>query len=377
MLKSLFGELGLLPPAADEKSDFAATALLDQRDARLAGDGRLVDRQRQDLYVTGSPAQAMREHLAATVGTDSSHMITLLDPGGLWAPAVIKALSDATGQPVEHLDLRDETTARTLATIERTVVPRRGEPSIKLYRAELRATEGEAARIPFVLMERSDMAAVIVGALPPLSVDVLLERLQAAVHEPTWRCGALLFLLPPHATALAHRVAHADWPAALLVEIREESLSGSSAVWNTLLGSWDRLQPTPAAPAESGVPDPAHLMHLLRPVLYTEGVLGCAIAQDDGRLIAGELRGTAEPPLDLARIAGALAAALRAQQQALLGLGGADAVDEFVTSAGARQYVLRPLAHHPGLFVFAALTRAGANLALVRLRLGEAERNFG
>jgi hypothetical protein len=373
LLKSLFGELGLLPPAADGKTDFAATALLDQRDAHLAGDGRLVDRAHQDLYVTGSAVQAMREHLAATVDTDPSHMITLLDPGGLWAPAVIKALSDATGQPVEHLDLREEATSRTLATIERTVVPRRGEPAIKLYRAELRATDGDNARIPFVLMERSDMAAVIVGALAPLSVDVLLERLQAAVQEPTWRCGALLFLLPPHATALAHRIAHTTWPASLLVEIREESLVGSSAVWNTLLGSWDRLQP--AAPADGGESDTAQLMRLLRPVLFTDGVLCCAIAHDDGRLLAGEQRG--EPPLDLARTAEALASVLRAQQQALQGLGGTDTLDEFVTSAGARQYVLRPLAHHCGLFVFAALTRSGGNLALVRLRLGEAERNFG
>lgn len=372
MLKSLFGELGLLPPAADGKADFAATALLDQRDARLAGDGRLLDRSQQELFVSGSVVQAMREHLAASVESDPSHMITLLDPGGLWAPAVIKALSDATGQPVEHLDLREEATARTLATIERTVVPRRGEPAIKLYRAELRATDGDNARIPFVLMERSDMAAVIVGALPPLSVDVLLERLQAAVQEPTWRCGALLFLLPPHATALAHRIAHTTWPASLLVEIREESLVGSSAVWNTLLGSWDRLQPV--APAASGS-DTAQLMRLLRPALFTDGVLCCAIAQDDGRLIAGEQR--SEPPLDLARTAEALAGALRAQQQALQALNGGDSLDEFVTSAGTRQYVLRPLAHHKGLFVFAALTRSGGNLALVRLRLGEAQRNFG
>jgi predicted regulator of Ras-like GTPase activity (Roadblock/LC7/MglB family) len=374
MLKSLFGELGLLPPAAGQ--DFAATTLLDQQDARLAQDGRLVDRRRHDLYVTGSPAQAMRDHLAATADDGASHMITLLDPGELWAPAVIKALSDATGQPIEHLDLRDQASARTLATIERTVVPRRGEPSIKLYRADLRAAEGDAARIPFVLMERSEMAAVIFGALPPLSVDVLLERLQAAVREPTWRCKALLFLLPPHASALAHRIAHAEWPAQLLVEIREESLSGSSAVWNTLLGSWDRLQPASRAAMPGAEPDTQHLHQLLKAVLYTDGVLGCAIAQEDGRVIAGELRG-AHGELDLDRAAQALAAALRAQQQALAELDGSDPVDELVTSAGTRQYVLRPIKRHGGLFVFAALTRAAANLALVRLRLGEAEKQLG
>jgi predicted regulator of Ras-like GTPase activity (Roadblock/LC7/MglB family) len=373
LLKSLFGELGLLPPAGGQ--DFAATTLLDQRDARVLGDGRLVDSRRSDLYVTGSAAQAMREHLGAQAGTDS-HMITLLDPGELWAPAVIKALSDATGQPVEHLDLRDADSARTLATIERTVVPRRGEPAIKLYRCDLRATDGESARIPFVLMERSDMAAVIVGALPPLSVDLLLERLASAVREPSWRCKALLFLLPPHASALAHRIAHTDWPAPLVVEIREESLSGSSAVWNTLLGSWDRLQPAVAA-ASGPAPEPPHWMRLLKPVLTTDGVLGCAVAQDDGSLVAGEVR-SATTALDLERVARALAGALRAQQEALAELGGGhEPLVELVTSAGMRQYVLRPLPRHPGLFAFAALTRAAANLALVRLRLAEAERQLG
>ena len=46
-------------------------------------------------------------------------------------------------------------------------------------------------------------------------------------------------------------------------------------------------------------------------------------------------------------------------------------------SAGTRQYVLRPIKRHGGLFVFAGLTRAAANLALVRLRLGEAEKQLG
>ena len=70
---------------------------------------------------------------------------------------------------------------------------------LKIYHADLRVAEGENLRIPFVLMERSQMAAVIVGPMQPPEVEAMLLALHAAVREPTWRCESLLFLLPPSA----------------------------------------------------------------------------------------------------------------------------------------------------------------------------------
>ena len=153
----------------------------------------------------------MREHLAQARHSDDVRMITLLDPVRLWAPGVIKALSDATGQPVERLHLREQATLRILATLERTVVPRRGDATLKIYHADLRVAEGDNLAIPFVLMERSQMAAVIVGPMVPGEVSAMLIALQA-VREPSWRCESLLFLLPPQPLWIASKIAALDWP---------------------------------------------------------------------------------------------------------------------------------------------------------------------
>ena len=135
MLTSLFGDLG--PPknpdpkkrGADDEPDtgFAATAILESVATEVNARGQMVDRHSHDLVVTGSPAQAIREHFANTRADldTATSLLTLLDPAGVWASAVIKALSDAGGRPIERLHLRDHATLRTLATIERTTLVRR------------------------------------------------------------------------------------------------------------------------------------------------------------------------------------------------------------------------------------------------------------
>ena len=168
MLSSLFGDLGLGkrrsggPDWEDTRSDdeapsgFAATAILESMDTSVNDRGQMVDRHIQDLLITGSPAQGMRRHFASRSTEDgSSHAITLFDPMKVWAPAMIKALSDASGQPVERLHLRQQTTLNTLAMIERTRVVRRFDDTLKIYHADVRVQEPGTAEIPYVLMERA------------------------------------------------------------------------------------------------------------------------------------------------------------------------------------------------------------------------------
>src|SRR5436190_519474 len=88
--------------------------------------------------------------------------------------AAVKALSDAGGRPIERLHLREQTTLRTLATIERTTLARRNEETLKIYHADVRAPGPENAEIPVALMERSHMTTVIVGPMQPHAIDALL-----------------------------------------------------------------------------------------------------------------------------------------------------------------------------------------------------------
>jgi hypothetical protein len=376
VLKSLFGDLVPSPlKPGGPMPEFAATAVLESTDTRVDDDGRMLDRHQQDLFVSGSPAAAMREHMTQVRHADDVRTITLLDPTRLWAPGVIKALSDATGQPVERLHLREQATLTTLATLERTIVPRRGDASLKIYHADLRVAEGEHLAIPFVLMERSQMAAVIVGPMVAAEVEAMLIALRRAVSEPSWQCESLLFLLPPSALWIATKIAALDWPSSLHVEVIDEPLTGTSSVWNALLAAWDRQQTSPEQAADPAAVDARNVARQLRMLMSTDGVMGAALADaTDGDLLAGESRDNA---VDLKRAAAALAPVLRAHRKAHEDMGLTGTLEEFSVAAGTAYHLVRPLARRPHQFLFVRLERQHANLALLRFKLAEAERSLG
>jgi predicted regulator of Ras-like GTPase activity (Roadblock/LC7/MglB family) len=402
MLKSLFGELN--PPdrppadAAAPAQAFAATAILESVATEVNELGQMVDRHVRDLVVTGSPAQAIREHFAETRSDldTASRLITLLDPMGVWASAVIKALSDAGGQPVERLHLRENTTLRTLAVIERTTLVRRMEDPLKIVHADVRAPGPDNAEIPVALMERSHMTTVIVGPMQPHAVEAMLNSLREAAALPTWRCPNLLFMLPPGALWIANKIAAVAWPQPLEVHVLNEPMTSASAVWNAMLGMWNqvKLRAAPAWPGAApagpetpeatpqalrvsrGALDPVRARMALAEMLGLDGLLGCALVEEaTGLLVAREVADGAA--VDLERVAASCAQALRAHRQAARNMGQAEAIDEVITTAGPRQNVMRTVAGRPELFLVALLDRHRTNLALARFKLADVERSLG
>ncbi len=425
MLTSLFGDLnpakgpdGKRQLDGEDEPTFAATAIMETVATEVNDRGQMVDRHSQDLVVTGSPAQAIREHFAATRADldTATSMITLLDPVGVWASAVIKALSDAGGRPIERLHLREKTTLRTLATIERTTLVRRHEDTLRICHADVRAPGPDNAEIPMALMERSQMTAVIVGPMQPHAIDALLQSLTLATSLPTWRCPNLLFMLPPSAVWIANKVGAVVWPERLHVHVLNESMTGASSVWNAMLGMWNRvkLQPgwdpsavspmlgsdfpikvdqigdstattRPGALTATGsetppvmrisrnLIDPSRGREALAGMLTLDGLLGCAIVDSTtGLVIARELR--EDQPVDIELAAAACAQVLRTHRQAARNMGLTDTVEEIITTAGGRQQLMRSLARHPDLCLIALLDKHRTNLALARLQLIEVER---
>jgi predicted regulator of Ras-like GTPase activity (Roadblock/LC7/MglB family) len=441
MLTSLFGELG--PPRDPSKKarpeadmpdvgfaataipdeGFAATAILESTATEVNDQGRMVDRHQHDLVVSGSPAQAIRDHFATTRADleTASRLITLLDPVGVWASAVIKALSDAGGRPIERLHLREQTTLRTLATIERTTLVRRHEDTLKIYHADVRAPGRDNAEIPVALMERSHMTTVIVGPMQPHAIDALLDSLRDATALPTWRCPNLLFMLPPSAVWIANKISAVQWAQRLHVHVLNESLTSASSVWNAMLGMWNHVKTQPAweppdaalgmsdypiKVAELGTPrtpgvaspsapsvtdsvrpgkpvmrvshqalDAARARQALADMLTIDGLLGCAVVDGTTGLVLA--RETHEDlPADLDLSAAASAQVLRAHRLAARNMGLSEQIDEVMVSAGQRQQVLRTVMRHPDLFLLALLDKQRANLALARYKLMEVERSL-
>src|SRR3982750_241236 len=249
MLTSLFGDLRASRDAKAKSADFeetqvvnsspefAATAIMESIATEVNERGQIIDRHVSDLVVTGSPAQAIREHFATTradLGTATS-MITLLDPVGVWASSVVKALSDAGGRPIEKLHLREQTTLRTIAMIERTMLVRRQEDTLRIFHADVRAPGPENAEIPVALMERSQMTAVIIGPMQPHAIDALLGSLRHATSLPALRRAHLPFQLPRNAAWIDDKVHAIAWPQRLHQPNVSEPMTGASSVWNAML----------------------------------------------------------------------------------------------------------------------------------------------
>jgi predicted regulator of Ras-like GTPase activity (Roadblock/LC7/MglB family) len=259
MLRSLFGDLA--PPRESARAGmgetdahgFASTAILEGEDGS-GEQGQAADRHLRELLVNGSPANAIRAHFARTNDdrADGERFVTLFDPAQMWAGAMIKALSDASGQPVERLQLRDQYSLATLAVIERTMVPRRQDETLKIYHADVHTPGAEMVAISTALMERSDLVSVVVGPMHPAAIDAMIEMLSDACAGQTWRCPQVLFMLPVGALWIAQKIAATAWPASVQVHTLSEPLTSASAVWNKLLSHWGRVRPAGAASTDYG-----------------------------------------------------------------------------------------------------------------------------
>jgi len=345
---------------------------------------RVGDPHAQNLFVTGSPSQAIREHFRRTRDDlgQRNQMITLLDLARGRAAPLLKALSEATGAPVERLHLRDQATLKTLATIERTTVRRRDRDTLKVYFADTRDAGSEEAEVCAALMERSQLTAVLLDGVPLEAAHRAIDELLSATRHSTWRCPLIAFLLPPTAAAQAAHIRALPWPAHLRVDLVAEPLRGASALWNTLLSLWEqrRDEPLPMGHGRGmgaeGL-DPKITARLLAQLLHGEGVHGCALVDGAaGTLLAGEVSLPPGLAPDLQRAALATSLALRAQQHAARTMGWPP-VEEYTLSAGDHQHIVRSIAARPGLFLLALLDRKRANVALARFKLREAERSLG
>lgn len=391
MLISLFGEFGPRRLPVTAPADGPARA------ARAAPVG--VDDT--DVIVQADAAESMRAHLAQSRGDldQASSMITLLDPSGIWAPQVLRALSDAGAQRIEALNLREQGTLRTLAVIERTQVARNAGGPLKVYHANVRAPGANSAEIAHALAERSHLTAVIVGAMAPHGVTGLLRGLLSATRQPEWQCPWLVFILPPGANAMRQRILEQDWTSAVRVAAMSESLTGPASVWNAVLTAWEAasLAASSAAPlanplitktGDSEYPSraanddatlsataptsPQWMSRALSEVARTEGVRACGVVE----LSCGDLLAVAGEPAQATELA-QLAPALCASRRAHIAAGGPSSPgpDEILVSMGTRQTVLRPFNQSLALAFIAVVDRSRANLPLLRYRLLEAERN--
>ncbi|MCW7542038.1 hypothetical protein OOT46_30030 [Aquabacterium sp. A7-Y] len=429
MLSSLFGDLA--PPTdprearrAAHTADFAATAMLESVATEVNDRGQIIDKHTSDLFVVGSPSEAIRQHLASTradLGL-ASRQITLFDPGRMWASSVIKALSEASGQPVERLRLRHQNTLATIATIERTALPRRVDEPLKIYHTDVRDLSSDAQAIPIALMASSHLTAVVLTPVSAAALDEMLNMLLAATRGADWRCPNLLFMLCDSAAKHAPRIASNLWPTRLNVMVTTEPMTSASGVWNSVLGSWNQVKKRPqwearqpatalgetefpikvadlglpvigrvasgekpgsAAPnvvqvdtRRRPVPDATRLERTLEQLMSVEGMLGCCVVDGgSGLVLAGRTAADASD-LNLELAAATQTEVMKAHRRAARETQPADRIDEIIVTQSRRHQVLRTVAAHAELFLLAVLDKQRTNLALARFKILDADKSL-
>jgi predicted regulator of Ras-like GTPase activity (Roadblock/LC7/MglB family) len=124
-----------------------------------------------------------------------------------------------------------------------------------------------------------------------------------------------------------------------------------------------------------GVLDATRGRQALASLLKLDGLIGCALVDGGtGLVMAHETRG--EQSIDMELAAAAAAQVLRAQRDAARSMGLADPIDELITTAGARNVLIRALQRHAELFIVALFEKHRTNLALARFQLLEVERSL-
>ena len=96
---------------------------------------------------------------------------------------------------------------------------------------------------------------------------------------------------------------------------------------------------------------------------------GCLVDAESGMVIVSEGGGS----LDLEVAGAANSEVVKAKLSAMSSLGLKDAIEDILITLGKQIHLIRPLAKDPQVFLYVALDRKSANLALARIELKKIE----
>ncbi len=105
-----------------------------------------------------------------------------------------------------------------------------------------------------------------------------------------------------------------------------------------------------------------------------EGFLGACIVDSNSGMMLGSVGGAG--PLNLELAAAGNTEVVRAKRKTMKTLNLSDPIEDILITLGKQYHLLRPLVANDAMFIYLALDRSKANLALARHHLAEAEKNL-
>lgn len=112
----------------------------------------------------------------------------------------------------------------------------------------------------------------------------------------------------------------------------------------------------------------------LAKLMEIDGVIGACVVDSNSGMMIGSAGGGAQLNLELA--AAGNTEVVRAKRKTLRSLNLNDQVEDILITLGRQYHLMRPLSSNDALFIYLALDRSRANLALARHYLANAEKDL-
>jgi hypothetical protein len=118
----------------------------------------------------------------------------------------------------------------------------------------------------------------------------------------------------------------------------------------------------------------ANAKEALSKLAELEGFIGACIVDSNSGMMLGSLGSSTELNLELA--AAGNTEVVRAKRKTMKTLNLSDPIEDILITLGKQYHLLRPLASNDALFIYVALDRKKANLALARHQLSGVEKDL-
>ncbi len=115
----------------------------------------------------------------------------------------------------------------------------------------------------------------------------------------------------------------------------------------------------------------SNIKQTLEEMMKIEGAIGACVVDFKSGLALGSVGGGQALNIEVA--AAGNSEVVRAKMKVMGQLGLKDKIEDILISLGSQYHIIRPLTNHANLFVYVALNRANANLALARYKIQELE----
>lgn len=99
----------------------------------------------------------------------------------------------------------------------------------------------------------------------------------------------------------------------------------------------------------------------------------CAALVDSG---SGMMLGNVGSGVDMEVAAAGNTEVVRAKLKTMKALGIQDSIEDILITLGSAYHIIRPLAAHEGVFLYAVLDKARANLAMARRKIADVEKGI-